>query len=89
MIHKTTDSIKNSNKITHCFAPIAFLIPIILVRSFTETNIIFATLNIPTKSAKPPIIQPTMFKAENNLAKPSAKTVLELSEKLSFSCGFK
>ena len=54
-------SIRNSKRMTYFFAPSAFLIPIIFVRSLTETNIIFATLNIPTNKAKPPIIPPTKY----------------------------
>ena len=46
------DSIRNSAKIIYRLAPSAFLMPIMLVRSFTETNIILATLIIPTINAK-------------------------------------
>ena len=54
-------SIKNSINMIYLLAPNAFLIPMILVRSFTETNIIFATLNIPTTSANSPMMKPAML----------------------------
>ena len=47
----------------YLLAPSAFLIPMILVLSLTETNIILATLNIPTRVAKPPRKMPKMFNA--------------------------
>ena len=58
--HSITDSNKNCMRIKLFFAPNAFCIPISLVRSFTETNMIFAIPNPPTKMEKPPITQPAI-----------------------------
>ena len=54
------DSIRNSSRMNDRLAPIDFLIPIIVVLSLTDTNIILAIPNPPTSSEKPPITHPTI-----------------------------
>lgn len=46
----TMDSIRNCNRMARFLAPSAFLIPISLVRSLTETSIIFIIQIPPTTS---------------------------------------
>jgi len=56
---RITDSTKNSERIAVDVAPIAFLTPINVVLSLTETNMILAMPKLPTTKENKPINQPT------------------------------
>jgi len=59
MRHNAADSIKNCRRMVRRGAPIALRIPISLVRSVTDTNMIFMIPIPPTKSDIPVINKPT------------------------------
>ena len=68
--HKNTDSNRNWKRMKKFFAPRDFWIPIKLVLYFTETNIIFAMLNPPTRMEKIPITNPEMLITPKIWSKP-------------------
>ena len=60
-----------------------------LVRSLTETNMIFAIPNPPTSIEKPPISQPTTDITENKPSKPCVSKLVSFIAKSSSASGFK
>ena len=83
------DSYRNCHRIKFLFAPRAFCIPIILVLSFTDTNIIFAIPKPPTRIEKPPIIHPPIFIPAKTFSNPCVRRLALFTEKLLSSPGFR
>jgi len=73
----------------YLLAPSDFCIPMMLVRSFTETNIMLAMPKPPTSMEKPPITQPTTAITENKLSNPWVSRLVSLMEKSSSAKGFR
>lgn len=71
MTQSSTASSKNSSSIYTWRAPRAFLMPMILVRSLTDTNMILAMPKPPTRMEKRPMKRParlTKMKREEILS---------------------
>ena len=83
MRQRKADSNKNSVRIILLLAPTAFFRPIWLVRSRTDTNIILATPNIPTKSDIPAMIHPPVFNGPKMLLTASLKSLISFNAKSS------
>ena len=87
IIQRVTASIRNSDNMADFLAPIAFLSPMIFVRSFTDTNIIFAIPKPPTSREKNAIIAPTASIVAKRLLSLSVIWLSLLMLKLFFSPG--